>query len=110
LNIDNTSGIEPLEYYVLIKLDTIDEKTKGGIWLPETTREQKEQAQVSGRLIAIGPLAFHYEVYNSVIPVTGQRVAFPKYSGLVLKGRDKNEYRLLKDGDLAAILTEETDG
>lgn len=72
-------------------------------------REQKEQAQISGIIIDIGPLAFRYDVENPVIPQVGQRVAFPKYGGLAIK-RNKAEYRLLKDGDLAAILTEETDG
>lgn len=106
----NDSGYIPLEYYVLVKLDTVDEKTKGGVWLPEPVREQQEQAQITGRLLAIGPLAFLYDVENPVIPQVGQRVAFPRYSGLVVKGKDKAEYRLIKDGDLAAILTEETNG
>lgn len=102
----NPSGIEPLEYYVVIKLDSMDEITKGGVWLPASVREREEQAQVTGRLIAIGPLAFRYDVENSVIPQIGNRVAFPKYGGLVLRGKDGTEYRLLKDGDLAAILAE----
>lgn len=106
----NMSGIQPLEYYVLIRLDTVEERTKGRIWLPETTREQLQQAQQSGMLIAVGPLAFEYDVQNSVIPKVGQRVVFPKYGGFVVKGKDNAEYRLLKDGDLAAILTEETNG
>jgi len=108
VNIENASGIIPLEYYVLIRLDTVEEKTSGKIWLPETTREQMQQAQTAGCLVAIGPLAFAYDVENSVIPEVGQRVVFPKYGGFVVKGRDGVEYRLLKDGDLAAILTEKT--
>lgn len=64
-----------------------------------------QQAQTSGELIAIGPLAFQYDIENNVIPEIGQRVVFPKYGGFVVKGKDNAEYRLLKDGDLAAILT-----
>lgn len=105
----NNSGITPLEYYVLIKLDAVEQKTRGGIIIPEDTRERQEQAQVTGRLMAIGPLAFIYDVDNPIIPEVGERVAFPKYGGLKIEGRDKAEYRLLKDGDLAAILTEETE-
>jgi len=106
LIIENKSGIAPLEYYILIRLDTISERTSKNIWLPETTREQMQQAQTSGELIAIGPLAFQYDIENKVIPKVGQRVVFPKYGGFVVKGKDTAEYRLLKDGDLAAILTE----
>jgi len=107
----NNSGITPLEYYVLIKLDTVEQKTKHGIIIPEDIRERQEQAKSTGRLLAIGPLAFMYDVDNPIIPEVGERVAFPKYGGLVIKGKgdDKAEYRLLKDGDLAAILSEETE-
>lgn len=102
----NNSGINPLEYYVLIKLDAVEEKTKGGIYLPDDLRERETQAQASGCLIAVGPLAFIYDVENDTIPRIGQRVAFPKYSGLKQIGKDGAEYRLLKDGDLQAILAE----
>lgn len=91
---------------MLIKLDKVEEKTKGGIFIPDDVRERKEQAQASGRLVAIGPLAFIYDVENPTIPEIGERVAFPKYSGLTQMGRDGAEYRLLKDGDLQAILAE----
>jgi co-chaperonin GroES (HSP10) len=107
---EDNSGIIPLEYYVLIKLDIVEEKTKGGIILIEEARERQEQAQSTGKIVSIGPLAFLYDVENDTIPQIGERVAFPKYGGLVQKGRDKAEYRLLKDGDIAAILTEETNG
>ncbi len=103
---DSSHGIEPLEYYVLIKLDKVEERTKGGIILIEETRERETQAQASGRLVAIGPLAFIYDVENDTIPEIGDRVAFPKYSGLKQVGKDGEEYRLLKDGDLQAILAE----
>lgn len=103
---ENVSGIIPLEYYILIRLDTIAERTSKNIWLPETTREQLQQAQTSGELIDIGPLAFRYDVENKVIPKVGDRVVFPKYGGFVVKGKDTAEYRLLKDGDLAAILSD----
>ena len=108
MNETNKSGINPLEYYILIRLDTVEERINGKIWLPETTREQLQQAQISGQLMAIGPLAFQYDVENDVIPEIGQRVVFPKYAGFVVKGKDGVEYRLLKDGDLAAILTDKT--
>lgn len=103
----DTSGIIPLEYYVLIKMDPVEEKTKGGIILIEETREREGQAQSTGRLAAIGPLAFVYDMENDTIPQIGERVAFPKYGGLLRKGKDGFEYRLLKDGDLTAIIAED---
>lgn len=91
---------------MLIKLDAVEEKTKGGIYIPDELRDRQGLAQASGCLIAKGPLAFIYDVDNPIIPEIGERVAFPKYSGLEQKGRDGVDYRLLKDGDLQAILAE----
>jgi co-chaperonin GroES (HSP10) len=106
LTVENKSGIIPLEYFILVRLDTVDEITKGRIWIPPTTRDQMQQMQTSGVLTAIGPLAFRYDVKNGVIPEVGQRVMFAKYGGIIANGKDNAEYRLLKDGDLAAILIE----
>lgn len=103
---ENNSGIIPLEYYVLVKLDVVEEKTKGGILLIAETQERETQAQASGNLVAIGPLAFIYDVDNSIIPQLGDKVAFPKYGGQERTGKDGARYRLLKDGDLTAILAE----
>jgi chaperonin GroES len=101
----NESGIIPLEYFVLIKPDEVEQKTKGGIYLPDQTLERNSQAQMTGTLTAVGPMAFKYEDFvNPLIPQLGERVAFGRYSGHTLKGRDGVEYRLLKDGDLTAIV------
>lgn len=102
------SGIIPLEYYVLIKLDVVEERTKGGIIRIAETQERETQAQSSGVLVDIGPLAFIYEVDNQTIPAIGDRVCFPKYGGQERTGSDGARYRLLKDGDLSAILASET--
>lgn len=107
MSFTDTSGIIPLEYYVLIRTDPVEQKTKGGIILVEETRERKEQAQSTGRVVAIGPLAFMYDVENDTIPQIGERVAFPKYGGQILTGKDNLDYRLLKDGDLTAIIAED---
>jgi len=84
----------------------VEEKTKGGILLIAETQERETQAQASGILVDIGPLAFIYEYHNDTIPQIGQRVAFPKYGGQERTGKDGARYRLLKDGDLSAILAE----
>lgn len=103
----NESGITPLEFFVVIKPDDVSNKTKGGIYIPDETLDRNKQAQMTGILVAIGPLAFHYEVENGLIPNLGDRVAFGRYSGATLKGKDSVEYRILKDGDLTAIVEHE---
>lgn len=103
----NTSGMQPIEYKVLVKphdpLETDEQlksATKSGILLPPTEREAA--AQVKGVLIAKGGIAFHD--FGDIRPEIGDVVYYAKYSGLVIKGDDGVEYRLMNDKDVAAIV------
>lgn len=51
------SNIEPLGLYVLVQMETIEDKSAGGILLGDVRREQG--ACDIGTVIAIGPTAFH---------------------------------------------------
>jgi len=101
---ENKSGILPLEFKVLIEPETIEEKTAGGIILPQKTKEMEQMAQVRGILIDIGSNAF--EDWG-LIPDAGDRVYFGKYAGYIVKGNDGKEYRLCNDKDICAIIEEE---
>lgn len=98
----NESGIQPCEYKVLVKPFEVEEKTEGGIFLPQQVKDQEEKAQVRGTLIAFGGNAF--EGWEEPIPEKGNDVYFAKYAGIMVPGEDENEYRLLNDRDISAIL------
>jgi hypothetical protein len=38
----NTSGLTPLEFFVIVELDPVEEKTAGGVFLPTTTQDKDE--------------------------------------------------------------------
>lgn len=95
-----SSGIYPLEYKVLVLPEQQPEKSKGGIVLTEETRSKEEMAEVEGKLIAVGPLAF--EEWETK-PVTGALVHFAKYAGVYVKGNDGLNYRIINDKDILAI-------
>lgn len=105
---ENTSGLQPIEFKVLIKPDELSEsdpvlkraKESFGIILPPS--EMAEAAQVKGTLIAKGGKAFCD--FGNPSPEVGARIYFAKYSGLVIKGDDGQEYRLMNDKDVAAIV------
>lgn len=104
----NTSGIEPTEYKVLVKPKTVDEKSKGGIIIPETSKDREQYAQMEGELIAVSPLAFTYDDWKDATdkrPKPGDRVLFAKFAGAIVKGKDGIEYRLANDKDVAAVLS-----
>lgn len=104
----NESGIHPTEYKVLIQPVKVEEKTKGGIILPEEHKDREQFAQMEGTLVAVSPLAFTYandtEWAKADRPKPGDKVLFAKYAGAKVTGRDGKEYRIANDKDVAAVL------
>lgn len=103
---DNSSGITPTRYCVLIQPDPEPDITKGGIMIPIQYREQKQAAAVTGRVIDIADEAFSF-VANPAArrPSIGDRVAFTKYAGSVIMGADGQPYKLMNDEDISGILS-----
>lgn len=105
----NQTGICPVGYKVLIRVDEIDDRSSGGIFLPDTTREREESANDRGTLIAIGEMAF--ADWKGEKPKAGDRVVFEKYAGSVVQHRGLERgsitrYRLCNDTKIGAIIKE----
>lgn len=104
----NDSGIFPMEYNVLVKPKVVEERTKGGVYLPDENKEREQFAQTEGTLVAVSPGAFtfNYEGFPSDAPrpAVGQRVMFSKYQATETKGQDGETYWLMKDKAVAAVL------
>ena len=107
VNGTNPSGVYPTEFKVLIRPKAIEEKTAGGIIIPDQTKDRDQFAQMEGELIAVSPLAFTYADWPGDFnpPKAGDRVLFAKYGGAVVKGKDGIEYRLTNDKDVCAVLS-----
>ncbi len=106
---ENPSGIRPTGYKVLVKSEESLEEQKlksMNLVMAETAKERHDAASVTGRLIAVSPLAFtyHEDWGDAEKPFPGQRVTYGKYSGTVIKGRDGEDYRLINDQDIGAVL------
>ena len=106
----NDTGIQPVGYKVLIKVDEVEDRSAGGIFLPDTTREREETANDKGTLIAIGDMAFADWKDGVKKPVVGDRVVFEKYAGCVVQVRniERNitRYRLCNDTKIGAVIKE----
>lgn len=107
----NASGIEPTEYKVLLRPKTVEEKTKGGIILPDDTKDKDQFAQMEAEIIAVSPLAFTYASESEQgwrgfePPKVGDRVLFAKFSGAKVTGKDGKDYRIVNDKDICAVLS-----
>jgi len=115
----NKSGIHPSGDRVLIKPDEIEKKTDGGIIIPDTVGELHAMAQSIGTFVEAGPDAYidHVEKdaqgnvtkvvgYRGPFAKPGDRVAFAKYGGLQVIGKDGETYRLMNDVDVTAVVEE----
>ena len=102
----NKSGIQPIEYKVVILPDDTEQKTTGGIIMPDQLHEQHEWAQVKGTLVAMGSLAFTNRMEEPLPdkPSVGAQVYFAKYQGILVPGKDGKDYRLCNDKDVAAVV------
>jgi chaperonin GroES len=94
-------ALKPLGDRILIKIAAKDEKTAGGIFLPDTV---KEKSQV-GEVFAVGPGARN-DKGDRVAPevAVGDKVMYSKYAGNEMK-IDDNEYILLTEKDILAIVS-----
>jgi len=106
----STSGINPTEYNVLVEPEKVEESSRGGVLLAASTLDRKQAFAIRGKLMAVSPLAFSYEVWpeGTRRPQIGDTVIMTKAAGVIVEGLDGKEYRLLKDKDIAAVLNKES--
>lgn len=92
--------IKPLADRVVIKPSAAEEKTKGGIILPDTAKEKP----VVGEVVAVGPGKFT-EDGKKITPEVkvGDKVLYGKYSGTEVT-IDGDEYLIMRESDIFAIM------
>lgn len=98
-------GMTPVEFNVLIAPEEMETTTASGIIIPDLAKEKQDSASMVGRLVAVSPLAFNYDVWpeGSRKPIVGDKVVFAKYAGVLIKGVDGKEYRACKDKEVITV-------
>ena len=92
--------IKPLQDRIVIKRIEEEEKTKGGIIIPDSAKEKPQE----GRVVAIGDgktLETGKKAPLTVKP--GDKILFGKYSGTEIK-IDGEEHLILREEDVLAIV------
>ncbi len=90
----------PLHDRVVVRRITAEEKTKGGIIIPDTAQEKPQE----GEVIAVGPGA--RDESGKLIPIdvkAGNRVLFGKWSGTEVK-LDGEELLIMKESDIMGVI------
>ena len=91
--------IRPLHDRVIVKRIEEEEKTKGGLIIPDTAKEKPQE----GRVIAVGP---GRQDDGKVIPLgvkAGDKILFGKYSGTEVK-LDGEEHLIMKEDDILGVI------
>ena len=92
--------IRPLGGKVLVKRLEAEEKTRGGIVLPDTAKEKPQK----GTVLAVGDGKLLDDGTRAAFQVAkGDRVLFASYAGTEIK-IDGEEYMLMDESDILAIL------
>lgn len=97
----NKSGWVPTEYKVMVMPIEIEEKTEGGIILPQNTQDDEFLAQADGVLVDMTDMSF--SDWQCQKPNIGDTVKYAKYSGRMIKGDDEKDYRIMNDKDIIAF-------
>lgn len=92
----------PLHDRILVKRIDAEEKTAGGIIIPDTAKEKPQQ----GEVIAVGPGARNESGQLVALDVKpGDRVLFGKWSGTEVK-IDGEDLLIMKESDIMGVLEE----
>jgi chaperonin GroES len=92
--------IRPLQDRVIVKRLEEEEKTKGGIIIPDTAKEKPQE----GKVIAVGKGKVTDE--GKVIPLdvkAGDRILFGKYAGTEVK-IEGEEHLIMREEDILGVI------
>src|SRR5690606_12487389 len=93
-------NIRPLQERVIVKRVAEEEKTKGGIIIPDSAKEKP----IEGKVIAVGKGKVQEDGSVRALDVkAGDRVLFGKYAGTEVK-LDGEEHLILREDDILGVI------
>lgn len=103
----NDTGIVPTGYRILVEIPTKEEKTKGGIFIPQDVKKAEEIASLCGRVLQLGPLAYldSDKFDGSSWCKPGDYIVMAAYTGTRVRvPGDSREFRLINDDSVIALV------
>jgi chaperonin GroES len=91
-------NLQPLADRLVVKPIEVEEKTKAGIYLPDTAKEKPQE----GEVVAVGPGRLSDDGKRIAMDIkVGDIVIYAKYGGTEIK-LDDVEYMILRESDILA--------
>jgi chaperonin GroES len=97
---ENDMAFRPLHDRILVRRIEADEKTAGGIIIPDTAKEKPQE----GEVLAVGPGARNESGQQEPLDVkVGDRILFGKWSGTEIR-LDGEDLLIMKESDVMGII------
>jgi len=94
-------NFKPLKDRVLVKYSDEPEKSKGGLYIPDTAKEKPQK----GEVVAVGPGRITDDGKQQAMDVkVGDTVLFEKYAGSKIN-IDDQEYLIIREDDILGIIS-----
>jgi chaperonin GroES len=91
--------MRPLHDRVIVKRIEEEERTKGGIIIPDTAKEKPQE----GRVVAVGPGKLEDGKVIKPDVKAGDRILFSKYAGTEIK-LDGEEHVIMREDDILGVI------
>lgn len=91
------SKIKPTGFNVLVRPEKVENKTAGGIFLPDDVRDKEQHGVQRGMIIAVGKACEHLGEDD-----VGKVAIFGRYAGAFIK-HGEDEFRLIDDSAIKAV-------
>jgi chaperonin GroES len=93
-------NLKPLADRVIVRAHEAEDKTAGGLYIPDTAKEKPQQ----GEVVAVGPGKMSDDGKTIAMEVkVGDKVLYGKYSGTEVKVAGE-EYLIMRESDIFAIV------
>ena len=94
-------NIQPLADRIIVKPLEAEEKTKGGIVLPDTAKEKPQE----GKIVAVGKGKKLDDGSIQALEVkVGDRILYGKYSGTEISTKEGEDYLIMREEDVLAVV------
>lgn len=102
---ENKSGFYPIDYNVLLSQEAPQEKTAGGLYLTDSSKDREAFSDTRGCIVALSPMAFAHDDWpdGAPKPQIGDWVRFAQHEGDILESANGDKYRMVKDRSILAV-------
>ena len=101
MKIQEIENINPLGYGLLVEIEAVENKTKGGVILPDEVQKRQNKTNIIGKIIAKGTAAFSEDYWGEIN--IGDDIIFEQHAGQEFEYQNK-KVRLIKDEQVRALV------